>query len=93
MELLRKPYEISLWEDVLTFVVKNGNYISEYEESLEDAVGQVIAQYYKERLICVIGSDTMDTPIRATQPKLISKVNGENILTFNMYVALWPVLE
>ena len=85
MELLRKPYEISLWEDVLTFVVKNGNYISEYEESLEDAVGQVIAQYYKERLICVIGSDTMDAPIRATQPKLISKVNGENILTFNMY--------
>ena len=66
MELLRKPYEISLWEDVLTFVVKNGNYISEYEESLEDAVGQVIAQYYKERLICVIGSDTMDAPIRAT---------------------------
>ena len=85
MELLRKPYEISLWEDVLTFVVKNGDYISEYEESLEDAVGQVIAQYYKERLICVIGSDTMDTPIRATQSKIVSKVNGENILTFNMY--------
>lgn len=85
MELFKKPYEISLWEDVLTFVVKNGNYITEYEESLEGAVGQVIAQYYKERLICVIGSDTMDTPIRATQAKLVSKVNGENILTFNMY--------
>ena len=85
MDLLKKPYEISLWEDVLTFVVQNGDYIDEYEESLEDAVGQVIAQYYKERLICIIGSDTMDTPIRATQPKLVSKVNGENILTFNMY--------
>lgn len=85
MELLKKPYEISLWEDVLTFVVKNGSYITEYEESLEGAVGQVIAQYYKERLICIIGSDTMDTPIRATQAKLVSKVNGENILTFNMY--------
>jgi hypothetical protein len=85
MELFKKPYEISLWEDVLTFVVKNGNYITEYEESLEGAVGQVIAQYYKERLICIIGSDTMDTPIRATQAKLVSKVNGENILTFNMY--------
>ena len=85
MELIKKPYEISLWEDVLTFVVKNGNYITEYEESLEGTVGQVIAQYYKERLICIIGSDTMDTPIRATQAKLVSKVNGENILTFNMY--------
>lgn len=85
MELLRKPYEISLWEDVLTFVVKNGEYINEYEESLEGVIGQVVAQYYKERLICVIGSDTMDTPIRATQPKLVSKVNGENTLTFNMY--------
>ena len=85
MELFKKPYEISLWEDVLTFVVKNDNYITEYEESLEGAVGQVIAQYYKERMICIIGSDTMDTPIRATQAKLVSKVNGENILTFNMY--------
>lgn len=85
MELFKKPYEISLWEDILTFVVKNGNYITEYEESLEGAVGQVIAQYYKERLICIIGSDTMNTPIRATQAKLVSKVNGENILTFNMY--------
>ena len=85
MDLLKKPYEISLWEDVLTFVVQNGDHIIEYEESLKDAVGQVIAQYYKERLICIIGSDTMDTPIRATQPKLVSKVNGENILTFDMY--------
>lgn len=85
MDLLKKPYEISLWEDVLTFVVQNGDHTIEYEESLENAVGQVIAQYYKERLICIIGSDTMDTPIRATQPKLVSKVNGENILTFDMY--------
>ena len=60
MELLRKPYEISLWEDVLTFVVKNGNYISEYEESLEDAVGQVIAQYYKERFYQPIKKHKID---------------------------------
>ena len=85
MESLKKPYEISLWEDVLTFVVQNGEYIVEYEESLDGAVGQVIAQYYKERLICIIGSNTMDTPIRAMQPKFVSKINGENILTFNMY--------
>jgi hypothetical protein len=65
MGIIKKPYEISLWEDVLTFVVDNEGVITEYEESLEGAIGTVIAQYYKERKICVIGSDTMDTPIRA----------------------------
>lgn len=85
MDIFKKPYELSLWEDVLTFVVKNGNYITEYYESLEGAVGQVIAQYYKERLICIIGSDTMDTPIRAVNGSLNSKINGENILTFDLY--------
>jgi hypothetical protein len=39
MDISKKPYELSLWEDVLTFVVKNGNYITEYYESLEGAVG------------------------------------------------------
>lgn len=87
MDILRKPYEISLWEDVLTFVVRRADGIEiEYEEKIpSDATGQVIAQYYKERKICIIGSDTMTTPIRATSGRLNSKVNGENILTFNMF--------
>ena len=82
MGILKKPYEISLWEDILTFIYQDG---TETEGSIENGHGPVINQYYKERKICIIGSDTMDTPIRATQPKLVSKVNGENILTFNMY--------
>ena len=82
MDIVRKPYEISLWEDVLTFVYADG---SETETKIENGHGPVVAQYYKERLICIIGSDSMDTPIRAIQSKLVSKVNGENILTFNMY--------
>jgi hypothetical protein len=45
----------------------------------------LIVQYYKERKICIIGSNTMDTPIRATSGKLVSNVNGSNTLTFNMY--------
>lgn len=87
MDILRKPYEISLWEDVLTFVVRRADGIKiEYEEKIpSDATGQVIAQYYKERKICIIGSDTMTTPIRATSGRLNSKINGENILTFNMF--------
>lgn len=82
MDIRKKPYEISLWEDVLTIVYEDG---FETEGTIINEHGPVVAQYYKERKICVIGSDTMDTPIRATQPKLVTKVNGENILTFNMY--------
>lgn len=96
MSIIKKPYEISLWEEVLIFRVtrmRNGEVteIDEYEEKLPQDIildvdsGDYISQYYKERKICVIGSNTMDTPIRATQPKLVTKVNGENILTFNMY--------
>ena len=87
MSIIKKPYEISLWEDILTFVVRNKDGVEEsYEGSIpENATGQVIAQYYKERKICIIGSDTMNTPIRAVSSKLVSKINGENILTFDMY--------
>jgi hypothetical protein len=82
MDIVKKPYEISLWEDVLTFVYADG---TESEEKIIDNHGAVVAQYYKERQLCIIGSDSMNTPIRATQGKLVSKINGENILTFNMY--------
>lgn len=82
MDIIKKPYEISLWEDVLAFKYQDG---TETEEIIENGHGPVVVQYYKERLLCVIGSDTMNTPIRAVQPKLISNVNGENTLTFNMY--------
>lgn len=85
--ILKKPYEISLWEDVLVFVVTRADgVVTEYEGSIpEDAIGSVTAQYYKEKKICIIGSDTMSTPVRATASKLVSKVNGENILTFNLH--------
>jgi hypothetical protein len=62
MAILRKPYEISLWEDILVFIYEDGN---TSEEIIVDGHGSVINQYYKERKICTIGSDTMETPIRA----------------------------
>lgn len=49
----------------------------------------VVFQYYKERKIAIIGSDTMDTPIRAINSKLVSNVNGSNTLTFSMYSKYW----
>jgi hypothetical protein len=57
----------------------------ETEGRVENGHGAVVAQYYKERKICIIGSNTMDTPIRAVNGKIKSNVNGSNELTFDMY--------
>ena len=81
MELLKKPYEISLWRDDLVFVGKSGKPYIDIQEADEE----IIAQYYKETKICAIGSDTMDSPARCVNPKFTQKINGENTLVFTMY--------
>ena len=94
--LINRPYEISLWEDILTYVVsfynEAGAFIKkqEYYGSLadfENPEGYLTQteQYYKEQKICVIGSDTMATPIRAFQPKLVRNINGSSTFTFSIY--------
>lgn len=80
--LIKKPYEISVWEDVLTFVDNQGNLITSIPE---DYSQPLITQFYDERKICVIGSDTMNTPIRAVEPQLTSGINGTCTLTFSLY--------
>ena len=73
--IIKKPYEISVWEDVPAFLVtlsKDGEVIEEqyYEDSLADfsnpdgAIADV-KQFFKERKICTIGSDTMTSSLRA----------------------------
>lgn len=73
--VLKKPYEISLWEDVLEKV--------EVKDPVTSAI--TYEQYYKEVKIAVIGSNTMDTPIRAFEPKLKVNVNGTAEFTFSIY--------
>ena len=80
--LFKKQYEISLWEDVLSFVYEDGT-IS--EGTIIGEHGTVTAQFFKERKICVIGSDSMDAPVRAFNPKLVSNTNGSSTLTFSMF--------
>ena len=86
--MFKKPYEISLWEEVLIFRIKCFNEAGELIETVidEEKMRQEwpegtktteVAQYYKERKIAIIGSNTMDTPIRVINPKMVSKVNGE----------------
>ena len=82
MDIFKKPYELSLWEDVLTFIYEDG---FETEGEIINNHGKVATQYYKEQKICIIGSNTMDTPIRAINGKLNQKINGENVLTFELY--------
>ena len=66
-DIIKKPYEISLWDDILVFVVKKSDGTEvEYEKYIPDeATGSVKTQYYKERKLCIIGSNTMTSPARA----------------------------
>lgn len=50
---------------------------------------RVINQFLKERCIATIGSDTMDTPIRAFNPVLTEDLNGSRTLTFQVYMKYW----
>ena len=60
-----------------------------WRDAKGNLVPQIILQYYKEVKLCVIGSDTMDSPARCVNPKLVRKVNGENTFTFTMYYRYW----
>jgi hypothetical protein len=74
MSIAKKPYEISLWEDVLIFVgrQKSDGAIRKMEGKIpSDFEGTIEGQYYEEVKICVIGSDTMDSPARCVNPKLV----------------------
>lgn len=55
-----------------------------YELSIWDDVVETGNSYYSEKKIAVIGADTMDSAIRATDLKLVRNINGSNTLTFNM---------
>lgn len=85
MDIMKKPYEISLWEDQLVFVGESG---ASYADIIE-AEEPIVSQYYKEIKVAVIGSNTMDSPARCVNPKLTEKVNGENSFSFVMYYQYW----
>ena len=86
-DIIKKPYEISLWDEVLTFAIDCFNDKGEFLETVtleksmenfkapEGTKNTKVNQYYKERKLCVIGSDTMESPGRAIQPKLVSNIN------------------
>lgn len=81
MSVIKTPYEISLWEDRLTFV---DIYDNEYENVAPEGV-TIKTSYLKEIKLCVIGSDKFKSPITVTEPNLTRNVNGSNSLNFSIY--------
>ena len=86
-ELIKKPYEISLWNDEVVYIVTEGAENERYETTTlqEGKNYTVLNQYVKENCLAVIGSHTLNTPIRAFEPKLTQQVTGTNTLTFQIY--------
>ena len=69
LEILKKPYEISLWQDAL-MTVPDGEHQGE--------------TYYQEQKVMIIGSDKMDSPNKIFDPVLKENINGEKTLTFSL---------
>ena len=89
MSILKKPYEISIWDDVLVFKIRKERATVDEDILPEEAekIGkyELKYQYYKEKKIAIIGSDTMSAPWRAVNPTFVKNVNGSSTLTFTMY--------
>ena len=83
MSILKKPYEISIWEDAVVYV---GTDQQEYNSISDIPSGvQVDYQYESERKLAIIGSSTMTSPARTTNNVLKRNINGVETLTFDMY--------
>lgn len=81
MSIIKKPYEISIWEDKIQYVGIDGNI---YNDISEMSVS-VDYQYYDEQRLATIGSHTMTSPTRALEPILTRNINGTETLKFEMY--------
>jgi len=85
MSTFKKPYEISLWQDVLLYYgTKKGTSTKISTRNIED-LSSVDYQYYTEQRIVVLGSDVMTSPARAINPVLSRNINGVYTLKFDMY--------
>lgn len=84
MSLQKKPYEISIWEDVIVYVGKDSNGEDIESQNISDLT-TISYQYYTERQLAVIGSSTMTSPARTINNVLKQNINGVETLTFDMY--------
>lgn len=71
--ILKHPYEISLWEDVYEKKGRLDNNTLKYDSN------------FSEKKIAVIGAHDMNSWSRAVNPQLQQNLNGTSTLTFSMY--------
>ena len=84
MSIIKNPYEISVWKDVLMYVGTPRDGKTSPTSNINDLTA-VEYQYYTEERLAIIGSDTMTSPMRAVNPILKKNINGVETLTFDMY--------
>lgn len=82
----KTPYEISMWEDVVAYrFIESNNIYYDLSEVSDSDKGKEYIRFYDEKLIAVIGSDTLHTPIAASDPVFTKNINGNNELRFTVY--------
>ena len=62
--------------------------VDKYEISLWEDFPDVTSNgtpFLNEQKLCVIGSNTMQSQVRALEPKMVTNINGTNTFTFKMY--------
>lgn len=92
MSIIKRPYEISVWRDVLTnnsgtttpTALPNIDYTSENLTSPVDSAYEN-GLYLQEEKIAVIGSNTMTSQNKVSEPVLHLDVKGTTTLTFDIY--------
>ena len=84
MNIVKKPYEISIWKDVLMYVGTPIEGKTSPTSNLAD-LSSVDYQYYDEARLATIGSDVMTSPARAVNSVFKKNINGTETLTFDMY--------
>lgn len=88
IEQLKKPYEISIWEDRPTWAISTGEDILILDKEQYDPEiykNNIKKQFLKERKLCVIGAHDMEAQGRCVNPVLTRNVNAAATLTFTMY--------
>ena len=92
MSIIKRPYEISVWRDVLTndsgtntpTALPNIDYTSENLTSPVDSAYEN-GLYLQEEKIAIIGSNTMTSQNKVSEPVLHLDVKGTTTLTFDIY--------
>lgn len=94
MGIAKKPYKISLWGDDSIYIISDNNGRKEVTDlNIANGNYTILNHTYREVPLVTIGSDTMDTPVRAFNPKLVCELNGSHTFTFEMFYRYYDEVD